>query len=299
MVNLFTAAKPFGALLMKLVGITQQKMEIEAGTIMNFWVPNEMANKPVVVLLHGFCADGLLTWIFQVRALSRKYAVVVPDLLFFGASITDRPDRSTNFQAESLAKGLRMLGVEKCSVVGFSYGGMVAFKLAKLHPNMVESVVVTGTVMESDDETSDEAPESWKKKRFSRWSHFLLPETISAGRMLLSFGSHRFQWFPDFVVSDFLEVMYNNRKEKAQLLDALNFGDDDLAPANYSQRIHLLWGANDRILSLEFAWMLKKKLGDKARLVWIEGAGHLVQMDRPYLYNRCLKKILASVYSLS
>ena len=31
------------------------------------------------------------------------------------------------------------------------------------------------------------------------------------------------------------QVMYNNRKEKAQLLDALNFGDDDLAPANYSQ----------------------------------------------------------------
>ena len=31
------------------------------------------------------------------------------------------------------------------------------------------------------------------------------------------------------------QVMYNNSKENAQLLDALNFGDDDLAPANYSQ----------------------------------------------------------------
>lgn len=191
---------------MKLAGITPQKVEIEPGTILNFWVPNEIANKPVVVLIHGFCADGLLTWIFQVPALTSDYAVIVPDLLFFGDSITDKPDRSTNFQAECLVKGLRKLGVEKCSVVGFSYGGMVGFKLAKLHPNLVESMVVTGAVMESDESDDDYAQESWKKKRFSQWSHFLLPETVSAGRMLLSFGSHRFQWFPDFVVSDFLEV---------------------------------------------------------------------------------------------
>ncbi|KAL3515162.1 hypothetical protein ACH5RR_022064 [Cinchona calisaya] len=298
MVNVFTTTKPCGTFLMKLSGITPQKIEISPGTIMNFWVSNEISKKPVIVLIHGFCADGLLTWIFQVPSLAREYSVIVPDLLFFGDSITDNSDRSTGFQAECLAKGLRKLGVEKCSVVGFSYGGMVGFKLAKMYPNFVESMVVTGAVMEFDDERNDKARESLKKERFARWSHFLMPETINAGSKLLAFGSHRFQWFPDFLVSDFLEVMYTNRKEKAQLLEALDFCDDDLTPANYSQRIHLLWGANDRILSLEVAHMLKVKLGDKARLIWIEDAGHIVQMDRPFLYNSCLKKILASVYNL-
>lgn len=31
------------------------------------------------------------------------------------------------------------------------------------------------------------------------------------------------------------QVMYTNKKEKAQLLEALDFSDDDLTPANYSQ----------------------------------------------------------------
>ncbi|CAI9104531.1 OLC1v1003223C2 [Oldenlandia corymbosa var. corymbosa] len=265
MMNVFATTKPFGTLMMKLLaGLVPKKVEIEPGTIMNFWAPMELVDenskkkitKPVVLLLHGFCADGLLTWFFQAPALATDYTVFFADLLFFGDSISDNPDRSTSFQAECLAKGLRMFGVEKCTVVGFSYGGMVGFKMAKLFPNLVDSMVVTGTVMESDEPAA--GGDSWKNERLARWSHFLLPETTSGGRKLLKFGSHRFQWFPDFVVSDFLEVMYEHKKEKRQLLEALYFSDDDdFKPANLTQRVHLLWGANDRILSLEVAHSLK------------------------------------------
>ncbi|KAH0720929.1 hypothetical protein KY289_006264 [Solanum tuberosum] len=39
------------------------------------------------------------------------FTVYVPDLLFFGDSITTRPERSTSIQAECLAKGMMKLGV--------------------------------------------------------------------------------------------------------------------------------------------------------------------------------------------
>ncbi|KAK0605743.1 hypothetical protein LWI29_030307 [Acer saccharum] len=41
-----------------------------------------------------------------------------------------------------LAKGMAKLGIDKCVVVGFSYGGMVAFKLAELYPGLVRAIVV-------------------------------------------------------------------------------------------------------------------------------------------------------------
>ena len=57
-------------------------------------------NNKAVVFIHGFADDGIITWQSQVLALARKYKVYVPDLLFFGGSITDRSERSPEFQAK-------------------------------------------------------------------------------------------------------------------------------------------------------------------------------------------------------
>ena len=106
MVNIFAVYKPLLRWLMKLVGMRPQTVEIEPGTVMNFWVPNETPKKSknsssnkAVVFIHGFAADGIITWQSQVLALARKYKVYVPDLVFFGGSITDRSERSPEFQA--------------------------------------------------------------------------------------------------------------------------------------------------------------------------------------------------------
>ena len=55
--------------------------------------------------------------------------------------------RSPAFQAQCVAAALRSLGVERCAVVGFSYGGFVAFRMAEAQPGLVASVVATGTLV--------------------------------------------------------------------------------------------------------------------------------------------------------
>ncbi|KAI5684188.1 hypothetical protein M9H77_05416 [Catharanthus roseus] len=240
MVNLVAAQKPLLHGLMKMAGIVPYTVEIEPGTQMNFWIPSETfnkskdsttklpkPNKPVVVLIHGFAAEGIVTWQFQIGALTKNYSVYVPDLLFFGGSITDSLDRSPKFQAVCLAKGIRKLGIENCTVVGFSYGGML--------------------------------------------------------------------WFPDRLHRDFLEVMFNNRKERGELLEGLIVSNKDTNIPKFSQRIHLLWGENDQIFNLELAQAMKEQLGDNATFQGIKKAGHLVHLERPCVYNRCLKHFLATL----
>ncbi|KAE8695176.1 putative Oxygen-evolving enhancer protein 2, chloroplast precursor [Hibiscus syriacus] len=116
MVDLVAAQKPLLHGLLKISGVQPFTVELEPGTVMNFCVPCETIKKP---------KKGIVTWQFHVGALTKKYSVYIPDILFFGGSITEKPDRSPTFQAEYLIKGLRKLGVEHCAVVGFSYGGMV------------------------------------------------------------------------------------------------------------------------------------------------------------------------------
>ncbi|CAJ2646403.1 unnamed protein product [Trifolium pratense] len=60
-------------------------------------------------------------------------------------------------------------------------------------------------------------------------------------------------------------------------------------------RIHLLWGEKDKIFKLEVAHNIKEKLGNNATIEVIKKAGHLVNMERPFIYNRCLKKFLSSI----
>ncbi|XP_009587042.1 uncharacterized protein LOC107766789 isoform X1 [Nicotiana tabacum] len=305
--NVFAVIKPIIHGVLKAIGMTSQIVEIERGTIMHFWVPTETIHyhnpnnklpnstpKPAVVFVHGFVSNGILTWLFQVLSLrisGADFAIYVPDLLFFGDSFTDRPERSTSFQADCLAKGMMKLGVEKFSLVGLSYGGMVGFKLAQLYPHMVESMVMSSTVIELTESISNASLENIG---FTSWPDFLLPKTVSGVKVLLSIGSHKLPWLPEFFYKDFLEVMFANRKEKAELLDALVISDKDatIIP-NYSQRIYLLCGDDDKIFNMAVSDNMKQKLGENGTIEYIKEAGHLVQLERPCSYNNYLKKFLS------
>ncbi|KAK4284721.1 hypothetical protein QN277_001511 [Acacia crassicarpa] len=283
-------------MVMKMVGMRPQKVEIDQqGTVINFWVPSKPQNKKLaVVFLHGFAADGILTWQFQVMALARKYAVYVPDLVFFGESTTERPERSPEFQAECVAEGLKKLGVvEKWRVVGFSYGGIVGFKMAEMYSDMVVSVVVSGSTTELMESFS--RPTLQKLGGFSSWSQLLLPRTADGVRVLLDVGIYKRIPYPIFFLREFLEeFICVNRRKKDELLAAVVKNIDSAIP-KYPQKIHLIWGAKDKIFDLEDAKNLKTELGEKAELHVIENAGHLVMLERPFVFNSLLSHILPSL----
>ncbi|KAF7849302.1 hypothetical protein BT93_L1000 [Corymbia citriodora subsp. variegata] len=293
MVNTIKLYQPLLRAAMKLAGVRPRKIEIEPGTVMNFWAPTRTPNKNknAVVFLHGFVGDGMITWQFQVLALARKYAVYVVDLLFFGGSATGDSRRTVDFQAECVAKGLVELGLQRCTVVGFSYGGMVAFKLAELRPELVESVVATCSVPVLTESISKE---SLERLEFPTWSELLLLDSVDGVKKLFEVGSHKSPRIPNRVLKDGLEVMFDYRKERAELLEALVIPDKDLP--DYSQNVHLVCGEDDKIFNVGLMKDIKEKLGNKATLECIEKAGHLAMLERPFVYNKCLKRILASIY---
>ncbi|OAY57400.1 putative aminoacrylate hydrolase RutD isoform X1 [Manihot esculenta] len=315
MVNLVAAQKPMLNWLMKMAGVEPHAVDIEPGTVMNFWVPVEAVKKqkprkgektintqtslhlhkptkPVVVLVHGFAAEGIVTWQFQVGALTKKYSVYIPDLLFFGGSITNKTDRSPTFQAETLVKGLKKLGVDKCTAVGFSYGGMVAFKMAELYPELVQAMVVSGSILAMTDSISNATLSSLG---FKSSSELLLPTSVKGLKALLSVATYKKLWFPNRLHKDFLEVMFANREERAELLEGLIISNKDPTIPRFSQKIHLLWGEDDQIFKLQLAHNMKEQLGENATFQGIKKAGHLVHLERPCVYNRRLKQFLASL----
>ncbi|XP_026664779.2 monoacylglycerol lipase ABHD6-like isoform X2 [Phoenix dactylifera] len=308
MVNWVEAQKPLLHFLVKKAGLRQQTVEIEPGTVMSFWVPKEKYDKkknpskevvvpegrsneshfntngdkkkdkkkgekkekPAVVLVHGFAAEGIVTWQFQVGSLTSQYAVYVPDLLFFGGSATGSADRSPEFQAQCLLAALGRLGVERFTAVGFSYGGMVAFKMAEMRPDLVHSLVVSGSVVTMTDSISGE---TLNRLGFSSSAELLLPESVKGLKALLSVATHKKLWFPDRLHKDYLKVMFNNRKERKELLEGLLNSNKDAKVPVLSQRILLLWGEKDNIFNMDLARNAKEKQNQLQKPIATGGEG--------------------------
>ncbi|CAN0907306.1 hypothetical protein LINGRAHAP2_LOCUS24728 [Linum grandiflorum] len=218
-------------------GTTPQPVHIEQGTVINFWIPTnpKLATRPPLVFLHGFGFNGILTWQFQVLAFSRTHSVYVPDLLFFGDSFTDNPNRSPEFHAECLGRALKKLGVEKdCTVVGFSYGGVLAFKMAQMFPDMVGAVVVTGSGMEFTESISRSGLE---RLGYGSWKECLVPDKVEGLKKLLDVAAVIKPRLPARILNDAFQALIKQRKEREELLERMVIADNKLKVEPYNSQV--------------------------------------------------------------
>ena len=99
---------------------------------------------PALLLLHGLGCDHT-TWLPVVAALSRRYTVIAPDLLGHGLSAKPRADYSVGGYANGMRDLLTVLGIDKVTVVGHSFGGGVAMQFAYQFPERTERMVLVAT----------------------------------------------------------------------------------------------------------------------------------------------------------
>ena len=104
--------------------------------------PTGSANGQTVLLLHGKNFFGSY-WAATIQALTAAgYRVVVPDQLGFGKSA--KPDIHYSFEllAQTTKALLDSLGVAKATVVGHSMGGMLAVRYVLLYPAATTRLVL-------------------------------------------------------------------------------------------------------------------------------------------------------------
>ncbi|MET1037075.1 MAG: alpha/beta fold hydrolase [Aeromicrobium sp.] len=99
---------------------------------------------PALLLLHGLGCDSA-TWVDVIPALSEQYTVIAPDLLGHGESDKPDADYSLGGYANGMRDLLTVLGIDKVTVVGHSFGGGVAMQFAYQFPDRTERVVLVST----------------------------------------------------------------------------------------------------------------------------------------------------------
>src|SRR5580658_5941875 len=99
---------------------------------------------PAILLIHGI-AGSARTWDEILPLLAGDHTVIAPDLVGHGNSAKPAGDYSLGAHASALRDLLSVLGTERVTVVGQSFGGGVAMQFSYQFPESCDRLVLVGS----------------------------------------------------------------------------------------------------------------------------------------------------------
>ncbi|CAI5480772.1 unnamed protein product [Closterium sp. Yama58-4] len=188
-----------------------------AGMHVDAQYPPASRRKPPLLMLHGFGASAIWQWTNQVAAFSRDFDVVLPDLVFFGGSRSRSDQRSEIFQADVMLRLLDRLEIAECALVGLSYGGFVAYRMACLEPGRVQRLVLAASGFMTSAEEHAAVLGEWQVAHIAE---LLLPDDPKGVQRLMRLAYAKdVPTLPDWVLRSTHEALFDNQEEKRSMLD--------------------------------------------------------------------------------
>ena len=224
---------------------------------------------PTVVLLHAGVAD-LRMWDAQVAELVPGHRVVRCDLRGYGQTPL-APGASYSDAGDVLAL-LDQLGIERCALVGASYGGWVALQVASANPERVERIVLLAAPAEMVE--PDE-----RLRAFWQEENALVEAGDLDGATALNVAAFLGPDAPD----DARELVARMQRGVFEHQAAAGDVDDAELPVDLDRLtmpVTVVVGAHDFAFFVETARELARVL-TAAELVELPWAGHLPSLERP------------------
>ena len=99
---------------------------------------------PALLFIHGLTGSQR-NWAHLIDALDHEHRVLAPDLFGHGASAKVMGDYSLGAHAATLRDLLDLLGIDRVTLVGHSFGGGIAMQFCYLFPERVERLVLVAS----------------------------------------------------------------------------------------------------------------------------------------------------------
>ena len=228
------------------------------------------------------------SWHLQTAALGESYRCLLHD--FRGQLLSDKPeepwtmeDHAADFQAL-----LDHLEIDRCHLVGTSYGGEVALIFAATRPERVASLAVISSVSEIGPEldravavwadAASNAPESLYRVALP---HNFSPGFVAANPKVIEMGEERLRGCPPEVFPAFV-----------RLIEAFRALDVTASLERIACPTLVVVGGADRLKPPRYSRLIAERIPG-AEYLSIPGAGHAVILERPDEINRALLEFLS------
>lgn len=244
-----------------------------------------------VLLIHGSGpgVSAYANWRLTIPSLAQRFRVVAPDMAGFGFSQRREDARyDLDLWVGQVVGLLDALGIERVGVVGNSFGGAVALRLATAHPHRVGRLVLMGSVG---------VPFPITVGLEAVWGY--APSVGNMRRLLDIFAFN-----PELATDELAEVRYRASTEpgvqesfaamfpapRQRWVDAMVTPDDQLAALPHPTLI--VHGREDQVIPLENSLRLMRLIPD-AQLHVFGRCGHWTQIEHAPAFNRLVADFLA------
>ncbi len=245
-----------------------------------------------VVMIHG-SGPGVTSyanWRLVVPTLAENFHVVAPDMVGFGYS--DRPagvTYSLDTWADQTLGLMDTLGIERANLVGNSFGGGIALRIATKHPDRIDKLVLMG----------------------SMGVHFPITEgldqvwgydgTLEGMRTVLDY----FAYSRELVNDELAQVRYQGANEpgfqeafssmfpapRQRWVEAMRVPEDQIGALPH--RTLIVHGREDQVIPLANSYRLLELL-DNADLAVFSHCGHWSMIERTADFNRLVRDFFLS-----
>jgi pimeloyl-ACP methyl ester carboxylesterase len=239
----------------------------------------EAGQGPVLLLIHGLGSSSE-SWINVMEPLARGYRVIAIDLPGYGKSDKPGADYSLLYHAGAVKEFMQALGLTRVSLAGNSLGGWIAALIALDDPERVSNLILVNSA---------------GLRRDAAASVNLNPATREEEKnLLLALFSNK-----TAVTEKLVTDQWEYRKEIRQTVTATQESFKAVMPLldNRLKDIKvptlIIWGREDSLIPLDVAERFNKGIPG-SKLVVIEQAGHLPQIEQPAAFVTAVKGFVKS-----
>jgi len=255
-------------------GVERKTVRIPMGHTVGYLESGD-PRQPALLLLHGFGADPMTTWLDLMPRLSDRWRLLAPSMLY----ATQNPFRPADYELaderQALVEFLDRLEVTRVSIIAMSCGACVAVDLALARPDLVDRLVLVAMPV------SDIEPQ--------------VSAALREGRLPGLYRSlfYRPPPMPDLILDNQVERIEAMGDRFPDLLRTIDQGcrcvRERLSQA--PQPTLLVWGVRDTLFPLADGRRLSGQFPE-AEFVFFMESGHAVTWDQPEQLSEAAARFL-------
>lgn len=236
-----------------------------------------------LLLIHAFPLDARM-WEHQLAAFSDAMPVAAPHLPGFGGTPGAGDVMTMRAAAERCIQELDRVGIDRAVVCGLSMGGYVALELWRELPQRIAGLALANTRAGADSEEGAAGRRALAERLRAEGNAFL----VSAPPPLLSEGADPALWtrVRDLIADQPAESIAAAALGMAERPDST----EDLASITVPSVV--ITSSGDKLIPPEATAPMADAIPG-ARLVTLEGAGHLSNLEVPGDFDDALRELLA------
>jgi len=232
----------------------------------------EIGEGTPIVILHGLMGglsnfDGVADYFSQ-----KGYKIVIPELPIYTQNIL-----KTNVKAfaKYVKDFITFKGYERVILLGNSLGGHIALYHAKMYPEKMLGLVITGSSGLYESAMGDSYPRRGDYDYIQKKAEAVFYD-------------------PKIATKEIVDEVYAMANDRIKLIKTLTIAKSAIRHnmAKDLPKMHvptcIIWGRNDSVTPPEVALEFEKLLPNST-LYWIDKCGHAAMMEQPEEFNRLLE----------